>query len=142
MIPCLIRPPVEDERRTGIGPMGEARRRMSGTRSMVWTLVLAYALTGCASMFGDNRTACRWTSAGVGFAVGGLAGGLAVNSLDLSSTKQGGATIGGVVGGGALGALVGAVIGTQVCPGEAPTTPAAPAPDAEAASPAPPPAQQ
>jgi hypothetical protein len=80
------------------------------------------------SMFGDNRAACRWTSAGVGFAVGGLVGGLAVSSLDLSSTQQGGAIIGGALGGGALGAVVGVLIGTQVCPGEAPATPAPPAP--------------
>ena len=117
---------------------------MGGTRNVVGTLLLACALCGCASMFGDNRSACRWTSAGVGFAVGGLVGGLAVSSLDLSSTQQGGAIIGGTLGGGALGAVVGVLIGTRVCPGEAPATPVPPAPTAGETAPPPPraPSQQ
>ncbi len=105
-------------------------------RAPLLTLVvlLALATSGCTTLT-DSRPVCRWGSAGVGFVAGGLIGGFAVNSLDLSSTKQGGATVGGVLGGGAVGAVIGAVVGNYACPDgdPPPPPPPAPVPDAEPA---------
>jgi hypothetical protein len=89
-------------------------------------LLLALATSGCTTLT-DSRPVCRCGSAGVGFVAGGLIGGFAVNSLDLSSTKQGGATVGGVVGGGAVGAVIGAIVGNYACPDGGPPPPPAPA---------------
>jgi hypothetical protein len=88
---------------------------MGWSHIMAGGLLMALSATGCATLE-HNRPACRWGSAGLGFIAGGLIGGLGVNSLDLSGTKQTGAVVGGVLGGGALGAVVGAVVGNYACP--------------------------
>jgi hypothetical protein len=88
-------------------------------------LLIALVATGCASLE-HNRPACRWAAAGVGFVAGGLIGGFAINSLDLSGTKQTGAVVGGAIGGAALGAVLGAVIGNYACPEGAPPAPPEP----------------
>jgi hypothetical protein len=100
--------------------------------------LLACLAAGCA-MFEGNRTACRWTAAGVGLVAGGLTGALTVNALDVSSTKQGGAIAGAAIGVGALGAAIGGIAGYYACPDDpaaaAPPPPAGePAPDAPAAA--------
>jgi len=87
-------------------------------------LLTALLATGCASLE-QNRAACRWGAVGAGFVAGGLIGGFAINSLDLSGTKQTGAVVGGVLGGGTLGAVLGAVVGNYACP-EAPPPPPEP----------------
>ncbi len=104
---------------------------MARLRPVTASVLLAVTAGGC-TMFGDNRLACRWSGAGTGFVAGGLIGGFAVNAIDLSSTAQGGATVGGVLGGGALGAVIGAIASNYTCP------PGAPAPPPPPAAPTPP----
>ena len=90
-------------------------------------LLAALLATGCASLE-QNRPACRWGAAGAGFVAGALIGGFAINSLDLSGTKQTGAVVGGVLGGGTLGAVLGAVVGYYACPTAAAPPPPPPEP--------------
>src|SRR4029450_14044922 len=92
---------------------------MGWSHIMAGGLLMALSAPGCATRE-HNRPACRWGPAGLGFIAGGLIGGLGVNSLDLSGTKQTGAVVGGVLGGGALGAVVGAVGGHSALPAGAP----------------------
>jgi hypothetical protein len=64
---------------------------MPRARHIAVGLLLSLPIAGGCGTLTTSRPACRWGAAGAGFVAGGLIGGFAVNSIDLSSTQQGAA---------------------------------------------------